>query len=579
MSLPQLSSNLQELYSAVHRDEPIPAKLVANPWGSRVYNSTKGWGRLWRWFYSFIGIVYKGNLKQRALTKAMLKTKQLFETHLTLVQENGKKYGEYLEALCKNKKHDTSKLKSVRKGLVDWVEGVRPFVKLVYAGKNKQVETLFQEYYGSCPRRPFTCDQAVLATLKNYQRVVDLEGLFHTDLPITVLAKLSTGEKLKDEEEKHLKRWIKKFNKSKENRGIREIHKTLLAFVQFLKADKKAKLTRLELALVDRECKVFLERDKKHIKWRDSLKPGDTVRCKGKTIVLGKELGEKKPSKKNKNVVFAIKGDPSKVVVVGINRAVLRLKRRLAKNHGILFHTAKYEKVDASGSLALIERLHDPIDGYAWTSIRGKPISYHDQGIAFTLAKAIKWLIEQERTPYYLSTKYLMYDRKRLLKSLKVPLEREFDYLTCEQFAFDAANKNYEVFKYLIVHSKLRPSSNDQNLISYQYAGFFKTVVRHALDGNKTKISDVASIRKITDPKIVDRGEKLYKEANEIKDRCSSEIQASYHVPNTQLLETQIAQVMKHLYDSMYQISIFWHTFQDNLINEVVKQYSYRRKG
>lgn len=78
ISLSDLKGNLQEIYCAAHSERKFPAELVANCWGTHLYDSTIGWGRFWKYIYKITDLIFRQHLHQDKVTLSLLKTHACF---------------------------------------------------------------------------------------------------------------------------------------------------------------------------------------------------------------------------------------------------------------------------------------------------------------------------------------------------------------------------------------------------------------------------------------------------------------------------------------------------------------------
>lgn len=548
MPLGLLKSNLQEIQSTACHN----GTLVASAGGTRVYEASKGWGRLWHWFYNVAELFGAKQFRNNALVKAMKKTHTLYAEEQRAIEGHAKKYKEYLEALCQEGKASSSKVRLARRRITAWNEGIRPFLKRVHRDADPALLKLLGE-----DREAFSWGK-ISDDLHNLQGVIDLESLFHTQLPLKVLAKLSSKEALSDRETKELDRWIKKFNRSSEKR-IRPIHKALQAFVKHL--GDKADLLELELELILRGCQLFVHADPKHLAWRDSLKEGDALFCNGKKVILGSELGKKRGGKENRQVVFAVQGDDSKVLVIGHNQAAVGLRWILSDRKGILFHLPDMYELDVTKGNALMERLEEPLKGYNWASDE-RALNPVDKNVIDPITNVIRWLVTHQRTPHNFASESLMYTKKdakgeRLLKCLKVPLEAEFDYNAIEAFAFSVAGGNLEVWKYMMGASGMLPPLRAKSKRS-PFAEYFRDAFERALRG--VPIEKAAASWGIVVESVAKRGEEFYAEVVKMKEECCLASKAD---------EAKVIDVMKKLYREMFLISTLWPDFKQRVLEEL----------
>ena len=183
-----LEYNLQEIYSSVHSGE-----LVANFKGTHLYNTSTGWGYLWKWFYNVFGCIFN---REEKLQKAIVKTHTIFQDKLKEVTQYVEKYRSYLQQKCEEYPVDDIEFTQARKGITSWNRKTRQFQKLVEQ-KNSKLMALFAKYLNYDEEKgniPFSNPSS--ETCKDYQMFIDLEGVMHEPIPFYILEKLSAGKQM-----------------------------------------------------------------------------------------------------------------------------------------------------------------------------------------------------------------------------------------------------------------------------------------------------------------------------------------------------------------------------------------------
>ncbi|MFQ5729956.1 MAG: hypothetical protein ACE5GN_06315 [Waddliaceae bacterium] len=563
MSLNALGSNLREIYDTVNDSKNVTAELVPNPFGTRVYNTSKGWGRLWRWFFKITDTLFGKSFKLRKLRQAMLKTQKIFREHLPSIRKNIKTYQTYLQKKSAGYPVEEKNFHKARRSITTWNHATVPFLEFVRNGGNEKLSKLFKTYYPSnSGKSPFLCDQE-MGPLKELQKIINLEGYLHEPLPLPILEKLATGKIITDSDKKALALWIDKLHKLKAKIHIGPFHDAMAALVNHLATlqyPEPPSLASLELALVDHRLTLFRQKDPKHIKWRNTLQPGDHLTCNGKEILLGEPIGKKFFDKDN-NLVFGIKDNPDKVVYIGINRAVLGLKEKISKENSGGIPNARFLEIDKEGRFALMERLQEPLERYPWKT-NANWLHHEDRDIATPLANLVKWMVQNKVTPQNFSPKHLMFDTKGRLRYAKICIPGNFDYTVLEDFLFACANGNRTVFCSLM---------SDSYLHVHPYQKFYEKMLKHALEGNKKKAATVAALDKISDPKIVDRGEALHQEVLKLKESCCRKIYEKFRVSDTETLVKTVKEEIFGFYYHTHASGILWPTIEEEVIASVVR--------
>lgn len=568
-----LSHNVREIYEVVQTGENPADLLVPSLWEhDMLYNSSKGLGRIWKWFFQFFEIFLGPEFLEVRLYRAMSKTHQCFHENSMGLKEISQGYQEYLLDASKGKDFDQSKLADLRKGITDWNDSLRPFLKGINKNKETALKALTHLGFEYDPKKggnpvPFALDSTLLQ-LKKCQKILDLEGIMGEPVPFSILEKLAVGAHIEEEESKQLAKWLSKVAKNGDRIGVRLFHHAFSGFIYLLKKygkfekDKEPNLLRLELALLNRGCHLFAQRDPKQILWRDSLKPGDVILCNGREITLAEQIGIK-TGKEDNNRIFAIKGDASRVVSVGINEAVHGLKYYFSEKKAWGIEPAAYKEIESKGRFALIERLDLPLDSYRWSSPEGELIDEDfdvgdplvdidkdskvkelldnidkDSDVADPLANLVRWFIQEKCTPVNFSSKYLMFSKEGVLKCLKVTLKQEnnFDYCALEEFVHECADGNSKIFRYLM---------NKSTMVLHWYGKFFKKIVAKWEEGKPIDAAQEAGIvDKITEIKIVDRCTEMVAELSRMKAECMRIITEEYDGKLGEPLEQLVSRVI-----------------------------------
>lgn len=548
MALSTLGCNLQEIFSAVNETKTKKSELVPNIFGTRIYQSSRGWGRVWKWFFNLLKNHFGKDLQQEKLIKAMKTTASIFKKRLPRIQEDAKTYRNYLENNSTEESPDESKLHKARRGIITWNRATAPFLDFTNSGGNEKLTQIFKTYSSMT----YLQDQP---SLQKLQRVIDLEGYLHQPLPLKELGKLAKGKTLDKKEEKCIKNWVEKLNKKTSVITIGILHRALEMLF-----DDPQELLQLEIGLLDRHLKLFKERDPDHIQWREGLKSGDILYCNGKEVQLGSQIGKKLYAEDN-NVIYTIEGNCNEVVVIGINRAILRLKERIGKENGWGIRHANVLEIDREGKFALVERLQDPLVEQEWKGTKNF-IHSEDRDTALPIAKAIKWMIEQDMTPKNFSAKHLMFNRDGVFKNAKICIPGEFDFIALEDVAIECARGNRTIYTYLMANSGL-------NTTRFYY--FFESLAKRAVEGKKINVADIAAIKKISDPKIIDRGECFCGQVQRLKERCFQKIDEMGLSGDVEGIKSGVCERILNIYNSHCTASVLWPTLEEEVMSVLHK--------
>ncbi|NGX42445.1 MAG: hypothetical protein K940chlam7_00725 [Chlamydiae bacterium] len=547
MSLSDLRDNLQEIYSAAHDPRNIDLVIVPNLFGTRVYHTSRGWGRLWRWLFNLISPFVGEDFKLKKLRQAMQKTERTFQEHLIHIQDHIKTYQGYLQKKSTDDSLDENDFHTSRDAITEWNDATTIFLKALQGDKKEKITEFFDKY-GTW-------------TLENWgqnfelhqqmQKIIDLEGHLHEPLPLSIMVKLATLNELEKEEKRTLDNWVSKLKKLETKIKIGPFHDALRAIV-YSSSDKEldaVNLANLEFIL-SKELLLFQHEDPEHVKWRSSLKKGGSVDCNGNKIILGEQLGRKLSGVDN-DIFFSIQDDPENVVRIGKNRAILGLEKRFSEFYKSGARSAEFLEIDDEGRCAIVERLQDPV-------AQDEP-----EEIARPIAGAVKWMVQENGTPRNLSPTQFMFNKEKQLRSVKLRLLGNFDYIALEKFIYACAKEDRNIFHYMMTQS---------DLYSHHYRKFYRKMLKNGLKG-RDKTADVVAIffKEITDPKIIESAQALYDEAKKLKNSCCQKIKKHSDVSDETLLASNVRDAIVECYDSAGTGSILWPTTEQDVIAFVTK--------
>lgn len=562
--LTQLRCNLQEVYSAVHRNSGT--LLVANIQGTRIYDAACGWGRVWRWFYGIIGCFTREFYQTEKLLQAIQTTHRIFHNELHHIKKHIENYHTYLKQVCSASPVHESDFHAARKAITIWNDATLPFVQLLRSGRNNHLNRIFENR--------FDLDEETLKFCLQYQNIIDLEGILHQPLPIEILAKMATGTAISETNRALFQKWITKINEQARIIGIQRFHRALRGIIEHLMdinanpIDTSFHLAKLELHLIDAKCQaIFMEKDPKHIAWRRTLKSGDSLTSSGTTFVLGEQIGHKADGI-DRTLVFNIATDPKSVMIIGISRAILGIKQIMRNEYHGELELVAFKHVDPRGRFAIVEKLPRSLDGFQWTSTAQK-VSRADEQRCKPIVRMLNQLLQNEKTPAFFSPKYLGIDAKGILKCMKVTHDTIFDFNALEQFVYSVANRNLTIFRHLMSAS---------GLSSHLFARYYQQMVEHAIkDKANAKERDAGRVADtkgsgVDDPRVVDRAQALYREVRQMKKRCFdllSELHSNALHPA--LLETRISKYLLEYYLNSKAGNILWPTLEQDVVNTIIQ--------
>lgn len=592
LDLSILSYNLPVLYSVAKqpsKEKPEPVELVANLAGTHIYNAAYGWGRVWRILYAIVGLFCK-DLKSQKLQAALIKTHDVFQEQLKGITEYVGKYQKYLEERIAGYDDDHVKIPEdeyyeIGHAISAWNDVTLPFLQLIHRKQHAAINEVFRKLMDDT-----TCDIAkffkvdLLKKCIHFQRIINVEFELDTKMPFEALARLSEGKKMVSEWKKEVRAFVKKANDNADKVGIRLFHRALRYFMGYV-TDKKnyeKNLTRMEMKLADEEygtCKVFVQPDKDHLEWRDTLRPGTILTFKSQytgqqTIVLGEQIGKKEDGT-DSNIIFAIKGEDEKVVSIAFNEVMHSFKHwqrsayqaKYGNNpNGVLWPIEFYD-IDTSGRIAIVERLHTPIDGIEWTTKPGKSISWDDAPKCDDVWKMLSDFVTMRYTPFPFSPKYLMLDKHDRVKSTKVlytDSKNPFDFNALEDFVVAFSGGNAGVFYYIMDKS---------GLLKHENAKFYKRIVKETMEGNVPNAAELGATMGsgISDHKVIDRGQALAHAALALKAECCAILEKELGTKAGRVLDALVTRIFLSAYKESGCAGVLLSTLKDEVLEQARK--------
>lgn len=569
MTISCLADNLREIYLAEHDENVEKILLTADFSGKKIYHASFGWGRIWRWFYSAVKLVSGVDLEMKKLSSAMEKTHTLFQEHFASTQVHLNSYKSYLYKRSIGVAVEEEKYHEARKKISSWNRATAPFLQAFSCERGSKVSEYTAKFF---PEKLNDNRDQDLQSLTVIQDLIDFEGYLHGPLPLESFKKLACGVKLKDKELSEMSEWIYHYSKEDSPITIRSFHLALKAFVESMRKEwlrsslngdenSMPNLLRLEMALKDLGLNIFTQKDPVHLKWRSHLKPGSVLNYSGGLLTLDEQLGKKRCDEDN-NLIFSVKEDPYKVIVIGINQAILHMKRDIDDKKGWGLHTAECFEIAFSGDYAIYEKLEGSLEKLTWVTDKGW-VEHQDLDHLTPVQEMLKWMVNEKLTPYHLDLKYLRYDRKGRLKYEKVCLPKEFDYEALENFVFQCSKGNKTVFCHLMDFS---------GLYAHSYRTFYFKMVQSALNGEKMNTKNISTFEGVLDSRVVDKGDLLYKQVEEMKENCLKNILSNHLVSDIKKLEQLIRSEIRNYYIKLKLSGTLWPTMEQEITSKIIEE-------
>lgn len=486
--LSKLANNLQNIELVVRGEGANPCDLMVTDGFGNVYSSNSLYGMFFKeikFFQNCLG--YKEKV-QYPLYELLMKIGDTFENFSKQACEHNENYRSYFSLRAKGikiEKKEYDEIEESRHFLAAWISGTSSLLHLI---KNNETVAL---KIGRIFNRIDIFKSEKVRCVDLSAPLIQLEHLLNGDIPVKVLAALSSESKLSDEEELAIQEWISKVNDLQDKIGIRSFDQALRELVKCI--GEGSKLGLLEKNLRDRGCKLFEQVDRKLIMkyhYPESI-----------SRIFGKKLTELEGSKKGRFKVFEIENDESKVVIVGSSRPDLLLKYGEV-SWGI--DGIKVYEWDPNGNFIVAEKLKNSLSSYKWDS-NGYKLTDRDAEIAMVLANVIYNLHQSH--PSGIDPDDLMFNERGELRTVKLyEKSHGFDFIAWEDFCLKAAKDNNWVFHYLMKVSKLSECSE---------AKYFSSVIKN--DFNK---ECKVEIPKDITLKTIKKSIELSSKAKSVLDQC-----------------------------------------------------------
>jgi len=546
------ASNLQEIYSACHHRKAEKASLVPSLFSQRVYHTSFGWGRLWKWFYLAVRFLSGKDLKTNRLIKVMQKTEAVFSKRLALVVEHANAYKSYLDKKIRDEEVDEKEVHTLRKSVRRWTRATAPLATDVDKGQNKKISDLFQTYYPDSieeGKHPFSYGEDA-DLIKEAQLFIDLEGYLHQPLPLPLLKSLARKRKLTPDEKHELEQWVEVLNRKKKQIPLG-------LFLDCLKSltDKPSfggRLIDLEVSLLENGLELLHMSEKEHMSWRNSLQPGDELESSDQTYRLGNPIGLKDEGF-DTNLIFEIEGDPDHVIAIGMNRAYWPVKEIIAKEYQWGVEMPAIKEISPDGRFAVIEKLSPSIVENQWKSPENTPLIHADISILKPIANLFRWWGRKSICPSDFSLDYLMFNGSDELRYTHSLQPQPFNFRLLEDLAHEISQGNLNVYIYLMKES---------TLANHVSMNFYRKVVEIALDDKPLKVKNVAACRKVTDPEMIRRGKALYKEIHQLRAAIIKTLNREFDDVDEDYLLAEANKELQVWYNETCSASRIWPTIE-----------------
>ncbi len=576
-------SNICEMLSASQSYQKSPPQLVA--YRHRVYDASRGWGLCIR-LYNAIRSIFRD---KQVFIKEVFDT--LYNTQLACARyaEETKAqlllYQGFLSKPTTEQSADDRLIMLARRRITQWNN---TFNALPIAELQARLHKLTRVYGVAIPSEKrqlrfylglgiLSLDKS-LASLADYQNVLDVEGSLFEAFPLEILEGLARAAPMSLAQEREAREWTAKVNRVGRSLPIGKFHKALGCLVTLInqKFDSstsegrpKASVGVLEGALAKYGCTLFSQEDPQHMKMRRGLEISKKITCNDREIHLEACLGLRK-EQGDQFVVYTIEGDPTRVVVVGINPAAVGMEqvRSNAQDWGI--PGVQWHEIDSQGRCAIVERLQRPLSGMQWSST-SRDLKTEELPLANGLAMAFKAMLNRLAMPENINSQQLLFDSSGNLKIIRAPLKNmELDFNLLVKLAKKFSSGNPYVLAYVLEHSGL--SGN-------RYAEFYREVLKKAFKGEGDDVNIFAADSKISDPPVIKRANWLRKKALIMRDRCCVKLVENYVITMKKSeLQQMVSQFIWSKYQKMRSVGSMTKNWEGSIIEDLVNSQEFQPK-
>lgn len=523
MQLDDIGSNLREYYYISEKKDRLN-ELVGNFKGTRIYYKKHGWGILWNCLQIFFKCLTQVDFKIAWRDRVIKNMQVLFEKECQETEEIAHKY------LSTFFEKEAKKAKEFRKKLIEWDKNIPSEKKMnifpFFPSKQKDK----------------------LNFLKEIIYLVSLEHQMLSMLPTKIFIKIGNNQELKEFEKIEFKEWVEKFKKNNTQK-VAQIHAALKIFTQKFCAEENQKedfLSNLEATIFNflpEESNIFLQPDRRHL-----------YACKTNTNEISEYvLTNEDPESRILPQFFrcwSIQDQPNKIFVLGINSAILGLLQARTEKRADSVPVLQFQR-DKKGMGFLIDKIVS-LDKIDWDDVNAKQKMER-------IGKLINEFLKTSCYPKKLDPHiYYFNNKNEIFLSPAIEFSREIDLRSLETFLYDISKGNLEIFKQLILESKL---------FRHEIASSFKKLFRDITSKNNANLNTKHF------PKNIAAGmEELKSEFITYKKEWFHSLQVTHGVCiNEKKLEAILNEYILQAHEEINVSSIFLKDLKEIVIKKVME--------
>lgn len=562
VSLSDIAGNLYNISHVASKSidpEDVKNHLVPSLWGNRLY--AKGFTKkVLEFLYPLIDKYLIPNFRQQRFFSVINKTSLAYQT-----------YAEKLRESLSRHQGDP---------ITDWNNWVYPVLQNHVWQNLEAISKVFaKEIPGTLLSTNEFWKQHFIDTrlAAKEQKIIDVEDTINAPFPRDSLGRIAKDEALIQGDEEKIKDWIKVLNNSISKSWwqritdparalpVRKLHRVLQVFAEQINPLSLEMTTSLEFKIYSLGCVLLLQKDDKHIRWKESLTHGSQISYFNGNEKQMIEIDQKIDMPKgvpevNEEAIFTIKDDPYSVIVVGVNEAIGGIEEQLSiKDDKEIPIPAVLHRMDPSGRFKIKERLKQPLSSIVWQST-SDTLHETDSPLVGSLVKAIKSMMDQDCSPKYFMPAFIYLDSDSRLRSFKQITKETFNINTIVSFL--RALENPFIYKHIV---------NKLDLNHRQESTCYRAVVDNAFKG-----SDKEEVLNLTeeclkDNRIALRARDLDKEIEKALNKCIKDIEECYEVGIwLNELKTALVVSIKKTYENNLCIGQLGKTFCDDVFKAVL---------
>ena len=537
--------------------------LVPSLDGTRYYTSG-----LWRgilvMIYKIAEKVFKSDLlkiNSESIEEAM---KSSFSKKMKSVQFAHRTYKQHLDFL----KRIPQALEPKKESLFKAIEKITAWNQWIFPRLEKNMGKEYEEF----------------VEINDIQKLILLESLIKTPMPLQSLLKLANEQDIKEEDKNDLNPWIEEINTKLNSRYLSEHYliscSVLHSALNKLVDDDQIARDNIENGLSQLGCAIFSTEDKTQKKFREEIYKNRVVMVDGKPIKLGEPLSAPKFNENDQFHVYPFLEDPQKVIVIPINPALINRQENDYQESESIIAFVEPLQVDYMGRFKICPKLIPLKD--CWPSLK----EYHKKKVILQIATFVKKALKRKQTPKNLELKRIFLDKNFLIVSSIPYFQGEFDYYCLENFIFEATEKSpgsfIDIMLYLENYLPKSYRKNEDGKGDYrkeenifQHTLFYQNLVEETLKGiqlNRENISKKVDekINGFESKEVKIQVENGMKVVNLVKDQQNSILEQvrQLHIDHQQALKD-----IARIYLEEYQKGKYGAILPDRLVSTVIERY------